>query len=115
MPFSISSDTAFKDINWNNLENRPSIDDSMIFCKDSDWHKSAKCCMDGYTIEHVLDISHEQSSHSSPAAKFLEEYPCLNGLELDRIVEELSNAPKIICEKVNAALKNAVDFSRNRL
>ena len=90
MPLSISSSTNFSNINWDDLENRPVINKSMTFCEEKDWYNDAKCCMDSYSIEHVLDVAHTYDLRELPEVKFLEEYPCLNGLELDSLADKIA-------------------------
>lgn len=83
MSFSISSSTQFSEINWDSLENRPTINESMTFCEEKDWNSDSRCCMDRYSIEHVLDVAHENNLWNMPEVKFLEAYHCINGPELD--------------------------------
>lgn len=89
MSFSVSSSAPFSSINWKNFENRPEIKDSMPFCTENNWNKKAKCCSDGYSIEHALDMIPEEKM-STPEAKFLEKYPCVNGIELESLVNKIS-------------------------
>ena len=94
MSLSVSASTPFNAINWDNFENRPPINGSMTFCEEKDWYEDqAKCCMDYYSIEHVLDVAHEYELGEAPEVKFLEQYPCLNGLELDYFVDEIESMP----------------------
>ncbi len=87
---SISTSVKFADINWDTLENRPTINESMTFCEEKDWYADVKCCMDGYSIEHVLDVAHENNLWDMPEVKFLDQYPCINGLELDSLADEIA-------------------------
>ena len=89
MTFSVSDTASFKDIQWNNFENRPQINKSMPFCKEADWYDDVKCCMDGYSIEHLIDAAYEHGNENTPEVQFLEQYPCLNGLELDFFADEI--------------------------
>ena len=93
MSYSISSTVPFSAINWETLENRPPIGESMKFCEEKDWYEDVKCCMDGYSIEHVLDVAYENGNENTPEVKFLDAYPCLNGLELDHFVDEIERMP----------------------
>jgi len=83
MDYSISNSTSFSAINWNSYENRPVINERSRFCSDAQQDKPrAKCCMDGYSIEAVLDEIAE-----SPERNFLLESPCVNGVELMEIAD----------------------------
>jgi hypothetical protein len=93
MSFSISASTPFSSINWDNFENRPPISKSMPFCKEEDWYEDKKCCMDGYSIEHVRDVAYEYGNQNTPEVKFLDQYPCINGIELDYFVDEIERMP----------------------
>ena len=90
MSFSISPSTPFTSINWDTFENRPVINKSMKFCEEKDWYADTKCCMDGYSIEHVLDVAHENNLWNAPEVQFLDEYPCVNGLELDSLADKIA-------------------------
>jgi hypothetical protein len=89
MSFSVSSTTPFSAINWDNFENRPPVKQGMPICEEKDWYEDSKCCMDGYSIEHVLDVANDYGLSDTPEVKFLDEYPCVNGLELDHFVDEI--------------------------
>lgn len=89
MTFSISASTPFSKIDWSNFENRPPINESMIFCEERDRYKSTTCCVDEYSIEHALEVAHENNLGNEPVVKFLDEYPCLNMLELDSIADKI--------------------------
>ncbi len=93
MNYSINNSIPFSAINWNSFENRPQMGKGMPICKENDWYEDKKCCMDGYSIEHVLDVAHEYGHGDTPEVKFLDEYPCLNGLELDRFVDQIETMP----------------------
>jgi hypothetical protein len=93
MSYSISASTSFSSINWNNFENRPPINPSMTFCEEKDWYEDVKCCMDSYSIEHVRDVAHEHGLGDTPEVRFLDRYPCVNGLELDYFVDEIEAMP----------------------
>lgn len=90
MSFSISPSTTFANIDWNTLENRPPIDKSMIFCQEKDWYDAVPCCMDGYTIEHVHDLAYENGFLGTAEAQFLNEYPCLNAIEMNHFYEKFT-------------------------
>ena len=85
MPFSISPSTTFASINWDNFENRPRINEPMTFCNEDNWNKDVKCCMDGYSIEHVVNRARKNSTEQTPEITFLEQYPCINGTELEEL------------------------------
>lgn len=87
MSYSISNKTTFAEIDWNTFENRPPIKRTMPQCKEKDWYADVKCCMDGYTIEHVRDMAYDNGYVDTPETQFLDEYPCLNGVELDYFVD----------------------------
>jgi hypothetical protein len=89
MTYSISDSKPFKEIEWESLKDRPSITTAMPFCEEKQWYKPAKCCMDGYTIEHILDGAYAGKNTKSPEFKFLKEYPCINGVELDSLIEKI--------------------------
>jgi hypothetical protein len=93
MSFSISRSTGFSEINWSSFENRPQINSSMQFCREKDWYEDAKCCMDGYSIEHILDAAYEHGNENTPEVKFLDQYPCLNGVELDHFANAIDRMP----------------------
>jgi|GEM_PF-3015042 len=83
MNYSISTSAPFSSINWNSYENRPVINDRSRFCSEAKQDRpQAKCCMDGYAIEAVLDEIAE-----SPERNFLAEYPCVNGVELSDLAD----------------------------
>lgn len=71
----------------------------MTFCKEDSWDSAnAKCCLDGYSIEHVLDET-GGSQKSGLERKFLDQYPCVNGVELESLADKIqgdkpSNPPK---------------------
>jgi hypothetical protein len=100
MSFSVSSSASFSSINWTTFEGRPEIKDSMPFCKEKDWDQDKKCCMDGYSIEHALEMIPKLGMKSSEA-RFLEQYPCVNGLELESLVEGASEPKNSSTETVN--------------
>jgi hypothetical protein len=89
MSFSVSSSKPFSSIDWSSFENRPEIKDTMPFCTEKNWYKDSKCCADGYSIEHALETIPEKKI-KTPEARFLEKYPCVNGLELESLVERVS-------------------------
>ena len=99
MNYSINNSVTFSAINWNSFEGRPQINEPMTFCKEDSWDSAnAKCCMDGYSIEHVLDET-RGSQKSSLERKFLDQYPCVNGVELESLADKIqgdkpSNPPK---------------------
>lgn len=71
MIYSISS-TQFSNIDWDNFKDRPPIDESMTFCEEKNWNDDVKCCMDGYSIEHVRDIAYEHGLEDVPEVRFLD-------------------------------------------
>lgn len=79
----------FDRIDWTNLRSRPPIDAARI-CKESEWWEPAKCCMSGYSVEHVLDTGRDNGFEGSAEMRFLQSYPCLNGVELDSFFERFS-------------------------
>ena len=85
MPFSISPSATFATINWDNFEDRPRINEPMTFCKEDNWNKDVKCCMDEYSIEHVLNRVRAGTAGQTPEIAFLEQYPCINGPELEEL------------------------------
>ena len=86
MSYSINNSIPFSAINWNSFENRPQINEPMTFCREDSWNSAkAKCCIDGYSIEHVLD----ETKGSSSERKFLEQYPCINGVELETLADKI--------------------------
>lgn len=89
MTYSINNSVSFSAIDWDSLENRPQINDTMTFCDENNWDDpDAKCCMDGYSIEGAI---HEgKFSKSSPEGNFLNQYPCVNGMELEMLAESTS-------------------------
>lgn len=89
MSFSISNSVPFSGINWDSLENRPPMKSGMLVCKEKDWYEDKKCCMDGYSIEHVLEVANDYGLGDTPEVQFLNEYPCVNGLELDYFVDQI--------------------------
>ncbi len=91
--FSVSASTPFSSISWNNFENRPPINSSMTFCEEKDWYEDVKCCMDGYSIEHLRDVAYEYGHENTPEVRFLDQYPCLNGLEIDYFVDKIERMP----------------------
>ena len=68
----------------------------MPFCREEDWYEDKKCCMDGYSIEHVRDVAYEYGNENTPVVKFLNQYPCINGIELDYFVDEIERMPSDI-------------------
>jgi hypothetical protein len=79
----------FDRIDWTNLKDRPPIDKGRL-CKESEWWDTAKCCMSGYSVEHVLDTGRDNGFEGSAEMRFLQSYPCLNGVELDSFFERFS-------------------------
>lgn len=47
--------------------------------------------MDGYSMEHVREVAYDYGLDDTPEVKFLDQYPCLNGPELDRFVDEIES------------------------
>ena len=89
MNLSISATTTFPNINWDTLENRPVIDESMPFCRDFNWEYDIPCCVDGIVISDTLQMAYEGGKEDTPEAKFLNEYPCINSLEYERVANDL--------------------------
>ncbi len=89
MSFSISSTTSFANINWDNFENRPPINESMPFCDDKGHYSDTKCCMDDYALENVVRVAHNHDLWEVPEVKFLEESPCVNLAELDSLADQI--------------------------
>ena len=89
MSYSISSTTPFSAINWDTIENRPSINESMQFCGFEDRYKYTKCCMETDSIEGVLYVAHKYDASEVDEVKFLEEYPCVNWAELDSLADKI--------------------------
>jgi len=89
MSFSISTSTPFSAINWDNFENRPPINESMKFCGSADRYKDTKCCMETDSIEGVLYVAHKNDLRNADEVKFLEEYPCVNWVELDSLADKI--------------------------
>jgi hypothetical protein len=86
MSLSVSPSTPFASIDWTTFENRPEINSSMPFCTEKNWVQNYKCCMDGYSIEHAIEGTLGRSKRK-PGTRFLEQYPCVNGPELESLVE----------------------------
>jgi hypothetical protein len=84
----ISPKTPFANIDWSTLENRPGIDGDHL-CDLNDYSTKTKCCSSGYTIEYVLDMATAYNQLDTPQAKILQKYPCINGGEIDSLVDEL--------------------------
>ena len=96
MNYSINNSISFSSINWNTLEGRPQVENlgkETRRCEEKDWYADEKCCMDYYSIEHVRDVAYEYGHGDTPEVKFLDKYPCLNGLELDRFVDQIEAMP----------------------
>jgi len=96
MNYSINNSVPFSAINWNTLEGRPQVQNlgkETRFCEEKDWYADEKCCMDYYSIEHVRDVAYEYGNQNSPEVKFLDQYPCINGLEIDRIAYDIEALP----------------------
>ncbi len=89
MSFTISSSTPFSSINWNDFENRPPIDASMMFCEDGNRSSESKCCMETDAIDSVRRVAHKNNLWEEEEVKFLEEYPCINWAELDSIADKI--------------------------
>ena len=89
MTFSISASTTFSKIDWNNFENRPPINDLMPFCESKDRGKNTKCCVDEYSIEHVLEVARKNNLEDMPEVKFIDQYPCLNMQEIDSVADKI--------------------------
>lgn len=103
MAYSISTLTRFTEIDWNNFNNRPAIDSSMPFCNEKDWYRDRRCCMDGYTIEHVRDMAYDNRHQNTAEARFLDEYPCVNGVELDQLIDKMAGSQTTDRKKTQSA------------
>lgn len=88
MSFSISPSTKFADIAWSNFENRPYV--SGHFCTEKNWYDDVPCCMSGYTIEYINDLAQANGLQGTPEAEFLNEYPCVNGVETNYFYEKFT-------------------------
>lgn len=73
----------------------------MPFCTETEWNGERKCCMDGYAIEHVRDMAYDNGARDTVEARFLDQYPCVNGAELDQFVEKFTG------EKVAAQVERS--------
>ena len=89
MKFSINDSVPFSKIDWSTLENRPYID-RQHHCTEKNWYDNVPCCMDGYTVEHVNDLAQENGLQDTSEAKFLNQYPCVNGVESDYFYEKFT-------------------------
>ena len=100
MKFSISLSTIFTDINWGNFENRPPVNKDMPLCSSFNWEYDVPCCTDGYVISDTLEMAAQKNRLQTKEAKFLSEYPCLNSLEFEDIVDNMFQAkpPPLINE-----------------
>lgn len=92
MNYSVNNSVPFSAINWSSFENRPEIKDSMIFCTEENWDQNVKCCMDGYSIEQAIEESANRGRKRA-GIKFLDQYPCVNGPELESIAYSLRPTP----------------------
>lgn len=102
------NNSTFANINWDTFKGRPTIDPSMKFCSEKKWHTDTKCCMSGYTIEHVLDMAYDHGKADSPEVTFLEGYPCLNGRELDSFVDKLTVRKTALGQRCQFILNSAI-------
>ena len=85
----------------------------MSFCTDKNWNDDVKCCMDGYTIEHILDVAYEHGLEDTPEVRFLDEYPCINGLESDYFVDRIERMPsKKLADPAESQFPNYECLSR---
>lgn len=96
--YSVEPSKAFSDIRWNTFHNRPLITKNSPRCMEAQWFTNARCCIDGYTIEHANDLIGDAQRSESPEGEFLAQYPCVNGKELDLLVARAvgikSDAPR---------------------
>jgi hypothetical protein len=99
MSYSIFNSVPFSSINWDSFENRPSTKGSMPICQEKDWYEDSKCCMDVYSIEHVRDVAYDYGHENTPEVKFLDQYPCVNGLELDYFVNRIEAMPSKVAQE----------------
>lgn len=119
MSVSFSGVRSFQDIDWASLKDRPPIDKEH-FCTEENWSIPTPCCMDGYAIEHVIDIGHLNGHGESAALKFLNTYPCLNGVELDGFFERFSSPRSVVLSPSGQLSKKSVretdcEFGADRL
>jgi len=92
MKFSISFSTIFTDINWGNFEKRPPVNKDMPLCSSFNWEYDVPCCTDGYVISDTLQMATQKNKLQTKEAKFLSEYPCINSLEFEDIVDNMFQA-----------------------
>ena len=85
----------FSNINRDSLENRPRKKEPMAFCNESNWDQDVKCCMDGSSIEYVINKTDKQSKAKTPESMFLKQYPCVNGLELKKLALSSLGSPVV--------------------
>jgi hypothetical protein len=89
MKFSISSSTGFANINWDNFEKRPPMTKDMPLCSSFNWEYDVPCCTDGYVISDTLQMAAQKNKLQTKEAQFLTEYPCVNSLEFEEIVDNM--------------------------
>ncbi len=46
--------------------------------------------MSGYSIEYVLDLAWDHGNIDTPEAKFMDEFPCINGIEIEYFTDEVT-------------------------
>ncbi len=89
MTLSVSAATTFANITWDNLEDRPIINDSMPLCSSYNWEYDIPCCTDGYVISDALQMAYEEGKENTAEALFLNKYPCVNSLEFEKLADDI--------------------------
>jgi len=92
MGFSISRLTNFENINWHNFEHRPPIMRDMPLCSSFNWEYDIPCCTDPYVIGDTLQMATRKNKSQTKEAIFLSNYPCVNSLEFEEIVDKMFEA-----------------------
>jgi|GEM_PF-5040886 len=92
MKFSISPWTSFANINWDNFEKRPPITKDMPLCSSFNWEYDIPCCTDPYVIDDTLQMATHKNKSQTKEAIFLNNYPCVNSLEFEEIVDNMFEA-----------------------
>ena len=52
--------------------------------------------MSGGSINNLLEVAYEYGHENTPEVKFLEQYPCLNGLETDIFADIIDAMPSTV-------------------
>ncbi len=89
MKFSISPWSSFANINWDNFEKRPPITKDMPLCSSFNWEYDVPCCTDAYVIADTLQMATHKNKSQTKEAIFLSNYPCVNSLEFEDIVDNM--------------------------